>query len=72
MIRFSARGAIFFRYLIREGAYSRQGAYSGQGAYFFFWETNEYSTQNFNIYLKRNNNRTCNSNKRRLFNMREF
>ena len=53
MIRFSALGA-----------YSRQGAYSGQEVYFFFLETTKSSKENAaNIYLKRNNNRNCKSNK---------
>ena len=43
--------------------FSTQGAHSGQGAYFPFWETAESSRQNYNIYVKRSNNRNCNSNK---------
>ena len=56
MIRFSAPGHLF-----TFGA-SREGAYSGQGAYFFF-EKQPNVQKDFNIYLKTNNDRNCNSNK---------
>ena len=46
------------------GTYSRQGTYLGQGVCFFFDKQTKCSKQNFNIYLKGNNNKDCN--------MREF
>ena len=56
MIRFSARGAYLLlvpqrRALIRDRAIIS------------FLRSNRMSKRNFNIYLKMNNNRNCNSNK---------
>ena len=57
MIRFSARGAYLLS-LVPQG-----GRLFGTGRLFLFLRNNGVFKRNFNIYLKKNNNINCNSNK---------
>ena len=66
MIQFSTQGG----YLLlvtqggpRGGHLFETGCLFGTGCLFLFCQTNKCSKKTFNIYLKRNNNRDCNSNK---------
>ena len=66
MIQFSTQGG----YLLlvtqggpRGGHLFETGRLFGTGCLFLFCQTNKCSKKTFNIYLKRNNNRDCNSNK---------
>ena len=49
---------IYFWYLLIKG-----GRLFGTGRLFLFWETTKCSKENFNVFWKRNNNRSCNNNK---------
>ena len=65
MIRFSARGA--YLPLVPQGiVYFETGRLISTGRLFLRWETTDLSKQNFNnTFIKRGNNRNCNSNNKK-------